>query len=142
MSPVEDPGIVEEFFIKFDAPGMDSRVVSGVGVGLGDGDGSLPLDDDDGNRDSNRGGGARASGSAGGGGGSKRLELRKMRSGGMVSRLCLKTYLAMAEAKMAGWAGIVEGETAPFGSFFPVSAMSIFSNLFTSSAVISSCVRT
>lgn len=34
--------------------------------------------------------------------GGKRFEFRKMRSGGIVNRLCLKTYLAMADAKMAG----------------------------------------
>ena len=76
----EDPD-ADEAVTNFVAPGIDKRVASGAGHE------SLTLDDDD----------AWKLGSGG-----KRLELRKMRSGGMVSRLCLKTYLAMADAKMAG----------------------------------------
>lgn len=96
----EDPGVDKDIAI-FEAPGMDKRVVSGAGVGYGDGDEdedeSFTLDADD-NRDSESGGGdVRMTGSSG-----NRLELRRMRSGGIVSRLCLKTYFAIAEAKMAG----------------------------------------
>ncbi len=59
-------------------------------------DASFTLDDDDDPR-SNGGGGVIVASSGG-----NRFEARRIRSGGIVSRLCLKTYFAMAEAKIAG----------------------------------------
>ncbi len=73
------------------APGIARSVVL-----FAIGDGSSTLDDDD-DRCSNGGGGVTVTSSGG-----NRFEARRIRSGGIVSRLCLKTYFAIAEAKMAG----------------------------------------
>ena len=122
---VNEGSNTDEAAATFEAPGIDRRVVSGVG------DDPFIMDDDD---DWDFSGGACSSVVDSGG---KRFELRKMRSGGIVSRLCLKTYLAMADAKIAGWAGVAEGETAPFAIFLSFSAIVIFSSSATSSAVSS-----